>query len=729
MQIQNPREYSFDDFRLDLRKRQLLRDDKVVKLNPRAFDLLRVLVENAGKLLSKDELIDRVWAGQIVEDSNLTVNMSAIRRALGEAATQPRYITTVSGEGYCFVGDLSGDKSAEEEYVVESRIVSRVIVDQENVAGDHLPETAGKGSNVRWYATRAIIAVAFITLLGAGGYIGARAFLSKDPGASRGPVVTSIRKLTNTGKVGTAALSPDGRMFAFSMHEGERSSLWLGYVDGGEPIRIRPAAETIYRFLKFSPDGSNLYLVLSENYRRGELYRIPVLGGALEKLADDVISTVTFAPDGKQMAFVRSDRESGKQLLTVSDPQAGDMRPIAECPSDSSIAGNTPAWSPDGKTIAIAAAKNDGSAVRIFIAGPVDKSFEPMVVTADWSAISGLAWLHDGTGLIVVAREKEKLAPQLWQIAFPGGDSRRLVTDLNLYSGSISLSDGDKDLLAVQTQIESNLWVSPADDLGKVKQITFGSPGQNNGWNGLDWHVDNRIIYTKQVNDNISIWSCSPDGADQKQLIPGGGINILPSVAVDGKYIIFQSNRGGADAVWRSDIDGNNLLKLSGDDIATQPRVSPNGNWVVYESGSAENGRLSRVAINGGDPVRLTETRFDWVDISPDASLIAGGCDDGGKPHLCILSVDGGRWIKLFDIPRLANFRLGVRWTPDGQSITYRDWVNGVWRQSLAGGEPELIKDLPEEKLYSYGWSPDGKQFLFTRGSTIDDVVFISGVR
>ena len=55
----------------------------------------------------------------------------------------------------------------------------------------------------------------------------------------------------------------------------------------------------------------------------------------------------------------------------------------------------------------------------------------------------------------------------------------------------------------------------------------------------------------------------------------------------------------------------------------------------------------------------------------------------------------------------------------------YRDWINGIWRQDLDGGAPERIAGLPSEKLYAFGWSPDGKQFAFVRGSEIRDVVMM----
>jgi Tol biopolymer transport system component len=72
-----------------------------------------------------------------------------------------------------------------------------------------------------------------------------------------------------------------------------------------------------------------------------------------------------------------------------------------------------------------------------------------------------------------------------------------------------------------------------------------------------------------------------------------------------------------------------------------------------------------------------------------------------------------------------ANFNNGLRWTPDGKAVTYRDWANGVWKQRLDGGEPRRLEGLPQEKLYTYGWSRDGKLFAFTRGTELQDIVLI----
>lgn len=106
MQTQAPEKYQFEEFQLDVLRRRLLRYEMPLTLNPKAFDMLLVLVKNCGNLLSKEDLFEMVWEDQIVEESNLTVNMSQIRKALGEKANQPRFITTVSGQGYRFLANV-----------------------------------------------------------------------------------------------------------------------------------------------------------------------------------------------------------------------------------------------------------------------------------------------------------------------------------------------------------------------------------------------------------------------------------------------------------------------------------------------------------------------------------------------------------------------------------------------------------------------------------------------
>jgi len=98
--------YEFDGFHLDVGRRLLLREGDVVTLAPRTLNMLLVLIRHRGTVLSKDELMRHLWSDTVVEENNLTVIISALRKALGENPQQHRYIVTIPGRGYSFVAEV-----------------------------------------------------------------------------------------------------------------------------------------------------------------------------------------------------------------------------------------------------------------------------------------------------------------------------------------------------------------------------------------------------------------------------------------------------------------------------------------------------------------------------------------------------------------------------------------------------------------------------------------------
>ena len=98
--------YRFDEFTLDSQTRRLLRGETEVHLSPKAFDLLLLLVENHTRAMSKAELHDKLWPSTYVLETNLAGLVAEVRRALDDAADQPRYIRTKQRFGYWFIGQL-----------------------------------------------------------------------------------------------------------------------------------------------------------------------------------------------------------------------------------------------------------------------------------------------------------------------------------------------------------------------------------------------------------------------------------------------------------------------------------------------------------------------------------------------------------------------------------------------------------------------------------------------
>jgi DNA-binding winged helix-turn-helix (wHTH) protein/uncharacterized protein HemY len=110
----NSREvFHFDEFTLDVGERRLLRGTEAVRLSPKAYDVLVALVQQRGRLVTKDELLKRLWPGSFVEEGSLNVYVSALRKALGEDARRPAYIETVARSGYRFIAAVRCDPAEE----------------------------------------------------------------------------------------------------------------------------------------------------------------------------------------------------------------------------------------------------------------------------------------------------------------------------------------------------------------------------------------------------------------------------------------------------------------------------------------------------------------------------------------------------------------------------------------------------------------------------------------
>jgi DNA-binding winged helix-turn-helix (wHTH) protein/cytochrome c-type biogenesis protein CcmH/NrfG len=112
----NSEVFHFDEFTLDVRERRLMRGTEAVRLPPKAYDVLVALVQQRGRLVTKDELLKRLWPKSFVEEGSLNVYVSALRKALGEDARRPAYIETVARSGYRFIAavrcDPAGEKSS-----------------------------------------------------------------------------------------------------------------------------------------------------------------------------------------------------------------------------------------------------------------------------------------------------------------------------------------------------------------------------------------------------------------------------------------------------------------------------------------------------------------------------------------------------------------------------------------------------------------------------------------
>lgn len=527
-----------------------------------------------------------------------------------------------------------------------------------------------------------------------------------------------------------AVISPDGKFYAYALNERDefKNSLWLGQTDGSNDLPLRPADDNLIRGAAFSPDSKTLYYALgSTEESPGGLFSIHVLGGIGEKLLDKVGNWFTLSPDGQQLAFFRASKEANAFALVITNLDGTDERELLTRPPARNFVSRSAAWSADGSLLAVAAYSDSlNQSCEIFIVKVKDGSIDQLTAL-EWSIVHNLVWLRDGQGLIVVAMDRSEAFRHLWLIDYPKGRAHRLSSDTDSYGSPLSISADGSSLLALKVHRESNIWIAPANDLSKARQVTFSSLSGMSGWNGFDWTPEGSIVFTAGVDRSVAIYSMEADGSNIKQLTSEGFFDRRPSVTGDGRFIVFQSNRSEGNEIWRVQRDGSDLRRLTTGGGNTNPDPTPDGKWVVYTSTRDGKSFVWRISIEGGDPVRLTDKDSFDPRVSYDGKLIACGyrADDEGPLQLALVNTEDGITSNLFDVPLSANFTQGVRWTPDGKAVCYRDWANGIWRQDLNGGPPRRLKGLPEEKLYTFSWSRDGKLFAYTRGREISDAILI----
>lgn len=744
--------YEFGAFHLDATERVLRRrgDNEIVSLTPKVFSTLLLLVENGGRIVSKEEMMSALWPDAFVEESNLTFNVTKLRKALGDDAHECSYIETVPRRGYRFKAEVKEvltenfpetkpeirsagiyeNGNAVSEWPEKEMGVS-VSVDarrEATITSESATATGASGlagrTKKRSYLIAAAVAVALSLSVGAAAwkYTGANrerdgllsAFARGEWGA-----LPALRyeQLTLNGSTREAAISPDGKYIVYTQESSSQRSLWLRRLATSQTVQLIPPADTNYGQLIFSRDGTQIFYVLTEPDNLKTIYRVSTFGGPPTVLIREVKTSFALSPDESQIVFSRRNA-SGAETLLIANTDGTNERELIRRERPERI--DSPAWSPDGRTIVCIAGHSETSTPSMsMIEIDVASGAERVLLRPDWFNVGSTQWLPDGGSLLVrVLPRLASTGNQLWLVSYPEGHARRLTEDLNNYL-AFSLSADASRIVAIQTRREARIWVSPNERGSDARQVAEGDD--------LAWTSDGQIVYSSTVGGDRDIWIMRADGSEQRQLTVSPGSDASPVVSPDNRYIVFSSDRTGAHHLWRMNLDGSNQVQLTngfGEKIAS---ISPDSRTVFYNV--IDHQDLWRVSIEGGEPVRLTGDHAPYPSVSPDGRFIAyfQFAPETNEPLVAVRALDDSQAVRTF---RLAPGRWAssnLRWNSAGAVIYARESEGQVrlYRQALDSSPPQQIAAFAAEDDFHFSWSPDGRRFAFARGDWQHDAVLI----
>ena len=584
-------------------------------------------------------------------------------------------------------------------------------------------------SSIKRHKFGAAAALVMGAVILAGFGYGLYSFLSKTK-AEQPRTVAELKtqRLTGDGRSGNPIISPDGKFLVFTKLEGGKQSLWIKQIETGSAVNVvKPGEFESFGKMTFSPDGNFVYFnARNASTESPTVFRVPTLGGTPVKFLINAIA-LQFSADGKRISFLRRERSQSQKTswVFVANADGTNERSLATTSGATGFVSSA-VWSTDGKFLA--AGFNDESLA------PAPNFYVVLISTEDgsvsefgskrWEGIDQLVWHPSGDSLIVCVADNSFLDGQIWELAYPSGEYRRLTNNLNGYFNASITADG-KSIVTGESYTRSAVWVSPDLKPENAKPVL---PATGNTW-GFAWTPDGRIVYASDQSGSAEIWMMNADGSEPRQLTGDKIFKFSPTVSPDGKFIVYTTSQNGGQLV-RIDIGGGNPVMLTKYNNSVNPHISPDGKWVIHYA--YVNGRtlVVRVPLEGGETQILSES-FEALSprYSNDGTKFACFLVDGS---LAIVPAEGGDPLKTIKIPPGSERESGLSWTPDDRGIVFAVQAGesrSLWVQPIDGGEAKQFTNLENPLVVTAHYSRDGKRIALVRGDFVSNAIMITGFR
>src|SRR5687768_16994724 len=261
--------FDFGQWRLDPDERLLLNEREPVLLAPKAFAILTILLERSGDLVSKEELLELVWKDSFVEEANIQVHVSAIRKAL-RGSGGSAFIETIPKRGYRFKGTVTKNYIRPETADHEPPQFATPAISA-GIGNVSSRSVIPAGNTFTVLKSKAVVAAAALLIIG---FAGAAYSLLSEKGMLREFIrpakrfsfsAVKIEKLTDSGGAFNADISSDGKYVAYETVIGDKYSVWLMEPGTNSNVQVVAPSESRHGGLTFSPNREHLYFTVSDN--------------------------------------------------------------------------------------------------------------------------------------------------------------------------------------------------------------------------------------------------------------------------------------------------------------------------------------------------------------------------------------------------------------------------------------------------------------------------------
>lgn len=683
--VDEARTRRFGVFELDLHAGELRRSGMKVKLQEQPFQVLALLLEKPGDVVTREDLRNRLWPADTFVDFDHSLNaaIKRLRDALGDSAENPRFVETVARRGYRFLAP-----------------VSTTLANGNGAPAAHPSDATIPGSapmarptmrfHLWWIAAAAAVALIFL---------GIKLGLSLGQHHSAAQVQLRISPLTANpadDRVRTAGISRDGNYLAFS----DETGFYLRQIDTGETHPVPLPAGLVAASVSWFPDNAHMIVALTGPGQPSSLWEISALGGSPRKLADDGRFPAV-SPDGKQVAFITGNNLS-RQIWLMAADGAQPRKLVGE---EGDFFGAL-AWSPDGTRIAYTKGRISyafgvpGVIEFVNVRDQHVTSLLQVGTMMHWFAsLEGpLAWVPDEHLIYTLAEPPPRqLDSNLWSVGldpsgYPVGAPLRLTSDPGVVF-SISTSGDGKRVVYVKGVPQPDVYVARLE--GQAISEPFRLTLDDRQDLPFDWTPDNKsVLFISDRTGTFHIYRQAIDQTQPELLVGGPRPVLAPRLSPDGTqllYVVFpgwSDNRSTAASLMRVPLAGGTPQQvLQADLIGNLQCAHAPAALCLYSTITHDQFTLWSFDPLQGNGTQVYQIKgdlpllYNW-SLSPDGSTLAIAKSKwgGGESRIRLVSLPTGgeKWLPIRGGPVVDT----LDWAADGKSL---------WAASAGESENALL--------------------------------------